>query len=581
MVDTFTDPHPRGKVLGTRSTSGARRGGIDRERQIAIDNGALRFQPLIRAGWERQGIAYGPYRREPGLAFGVLLLNGHNTSQAERIEPLKERLRRWWLGSETEPPFTRLGRWLRSPQKAGVMRRWWGWIRHSPDWAKRFSVPTLDDNLALGWFPQAVPPNPREVGNGFVIHATGHQNGALQTRVSHQLMTAFKGLQNLQVYYVVILRQQGAAYYAASIPQAHGLGAAPALRPIAVDAFCDDPEVYAAVYQSVLGQISFRVDTRLYGAQVAQLPSMATWHGTAWAADALTGEGALAQTSAEVGGIWRGQGRFSLTNHGAYAAQTDSIAWLSGQQASGLIHALIETSWETTTIGLIWRVEDSQNYWLFWANGHRCELHLYLDGQAEILAVSELWHLQPNTIHALQIVDEGSTFSLYLDGVLVFNQSFSDQRLAQATGVGMAAKEENPEQYIRAFEAHARQIMLPGLTNVGEPWYKLGQEVAIADDFAGAAQPLAQRVTPTGQQVWERTLGQGQMMLTGRLGVKVQANCQQPNPGRTAYTLPWQHPHFADLQVQNCPPGWRRGQGEKGRAGLIFWQDDQNYITIN
>jgi hypothetical protein len=45
--------------------------------------------------------------------------------------------------------------------------------------------------------------------------------------------------------------------------------------------------------------------------------------------------------------------------------------------------------------------------------------------------------------------------------------------------------------------------------------------------------------------------------------------------------VPWQHPGFADLEVTITPPGTGRGQGEHGLCGFIFWQDRDNYITVN
>ena len=75
-IDTFADDRPIGKTIGTKTNSGILRKGVDREKAIAIDNQALRFKPLIQPGWGRQGIAYGKYQRQSGLAMAVLLLNG-------------------------------------------------------------------------------------------------------------------------------------------------------------------------------------------------------------------------------------------------------------------------------------------------------------------------------------------------------------------------------------------------------------------------------------------------------------------------------------------------------------------------
>ncbi len=65
VADDFQDERARGAVIGTLAVKGGVRRGRDIERQIAIDHGALRFQPLVRPGWGRQGISYGPFQRRP------------------------------------------------------------------------------------------------------------------------------------------------------------------------------------------------------------------------------------------------------------------------------------------------------------------------------------------------------------------------------------------------------------------------------------------------------------------------------------------------------------------------------------
>src|SRR4029079_5434244 len=130
LVDAFTDDRAAGRVLGTAATTGARRLGRDVERQIAIDHGALRLQPLITPGWQRQGIAYGPFRRTPGLNLAVAVTNGHNTSQGSRLpEDLVRRLWRWARGPEVDPLPQRMLRALGAGQRKRVLRRFLWWLR--------------------------------------------------------------------------------------------------------------------------------------------------------------------------------------------------------------------------------------------------------------------------------------------------------------------------------------------------------------------------------------------------------------------------------------------------------------------
>lgn len=340
--DSFPDDLASGKTIGSKTAAGIERKGIDREKAIAIDNHALRFKPLIQPGWGRQGIAYGKYQRANGLTMAVLLLNGHNTSQAETIEWLYKRIPRWLQGSETESIFKRVIAWLGSQHKSATPRRLLSWFRMAAEVTKFFPLPKINDNLAAGWFTDAVPSNLPENANNFVIRATGAENGELLVKVGTKLLSILRGLQNVPVCYVVILREQGAAYYAASTPQVYGLPSFPQLRPVAIDAVNLEPTLYAGVHQSVLGQIGFRADTRVYGVKVETISALATWYGTAHGADALIGIGNLASIPAEVGEAWQIiTGSFERTEEGLMATESDSLAILKPQTTSGLLHARI------------------------------------------------------------------------------------------------------------------------------------------------------------------------------------------------------------------------------------------------
>jgi hypothetical protein len=115
----------------------------------------------------------------------------------------------------------------------------------------------------------------------------------------------------------------------------------------------------------------------------------------------------------------------------------------------------------------------------------------------------------------------------------------------------------------------------------GEPWLPPLCPIAVADDFTGAAGDLAGRRTATGDKAWSRTLGRGVLEVTGRDSVRVRASRERPNPGRTFYVLDWDDPVFADLEVEMVPPGTGPGQGEKGRCGFVFWQDERNHVMVN
>ena len=575
FTDTFVEDCLSGKTIGTKTNSGVARKGIDRERAIAIDNRGLRFKPLIQPGWGRQGIVYGKYQRQNGLAMAVLLLNGHNTSQAETMEWLYKRIPRWILGSETESVPKRVLAWLGSKQKRGTIRRLLGWVRIAAEVTKFFPLSKIDDNLAVGWYADPVPKNPTETGNGFVVRATGAENGELLAKVGTNLLSIFRGLQNVPVCYVVILRQQGAAYYAASLPQVYGLPAYPQLRPVAIDTGNSEASVYAGIHQSVLGQIGFRADTRVFGVKVETISELATWYGTAHVADSFRGIENLSVNSAEVGGEWRIlSGGFNRTNKGL-VGNDNSLAIIDPQAVSGLIHLAIAVRNRPADMGIIWRFQDRDNYWCCRLDGDRVCVLLVEAGQTSEV-FSYQYSLRLNSTTYLQILDDRQEIKIYLNGQAICNNTYNE--LATATGLGIAMFEAHPEIYLRNFEAHPRTVTIPTL-ELDTPWWREGTNTVIRDEFKVEGD-LANKTTSQGDRVWQKSIGKGIFKIqSGR--AKVDADVEHPNPGRTAYTVPWDNPGFADLSVTILPPGKQRGQGEKGRGGLIFWQDKDNYIIIN
>jgi len=567
FTDRFTGNRKAGEVIGTRTADGILRRGVDVEKCIGIDNGALRIQPLIQPGWGRAGIAYEPYRRQNGLTFAVFMLNGHNTAQTGVLmESLKSRIGRWWLGSETYGRGRRIVQWIASGRIARAIRqfRWWYHINKSGD-----SLTKIDENLAVGWFDKEVPANPLSEGNAFVMHATGGENGELWTTVGTTPLPAIRSVQNLQIYYVIILRAKGAAYYVASVQDANGLPAYPQLRPLAIDPFHDEENVYPGIHQSVLGQIGFRLDTRVYGTRVEQLAEFADWYGSAHAADRLGGGGFLRASEAEIGGIWRNCG------------DEENLTLLDPGATSGLVHVIAHTDayGPDVAAGLIWRYRDSDNYWRIIVGNSGCQLAIRENGVWTELAASEKCHLETGTANSIQLLDDGEAMSFHLRGELLFDKRFRDRRLREATGTGLYASKTGIR--VESFEAHPRTISLPQTLRMGEPWLRTGSDVVVTDSFSGPAGDLAGRITTTGSKTWQKRIGVGTIEVTGSGSARIKASVEQPNPGRTAYTIAWDHPEFADISVEITPAGTGPGQKEHGLCGLILWQDPDNYIIIN
>ncbi|GAB4546566.1 MAG: hypothetical protein Tsb0014_41120 [Pleurocapsa sp.] len=504
--------------------------------------------------------------------MAVLLLNGHNTSQAETMEWLYKRIPRWLKGSETESIMQRVIARTKSQHRRDTIRRLRGWLRIAAEVTKFFPLPEINDNLAVGWFEDTVPKNPVNSGNGFVVRATGAENGELLAKVGNNLLSVFRGLQNVPVYYLVILRERGAAYYAASLPGVYGLPAYPQLRPVAIDPLQSEIDLYPGVHQSVLGQIGFRADTRVYGVKVETIARLANWYGTAQVAALWKNSSTM---TAQVGGEWLiVTGNFQLTGQGLMATEANSIAIIQTQTPSGLLHLTIDHEEASASAGIIWRWQDLDNYWCCRLQEDKICLQLIANGRTQVIAS---WECQTNNLNYLQINDDGQEIGIHLNGQLIGDR-FSDQRLAQATGVGIFISQANDSLYLSAIEAHPRTVTIPEL-NLSSLWWREGSRIIVKDHFTTRGD-LAAKTTTMGDRLWSRTIGQGVIAIEQPGIARVQASIEHPNPGRTAYTVAWDEPD-ADVAVTILPPGKERGRGDKGRGGLIFWQDEDNYIIIN
>ncbi|MDW9359413.1 DNA-binding protein [Sinorhizobium meliloti] len=575
VADAFSDDRAAGTVIGTHTTNGVIRGGCDSERQIAIDHGTLRFQPLVKPGWARQGIAYGPFRRASGLVMAVSVTNGHNTSQGTTIgEHILRRIHRWALGANADPWPNRLVSWACGPRKKGTFRRFLWWARST---RTTYKLPDFNENLALGWFTSDAPRDPLSDGCGFIVHAAKGENGELWTRVGTRCLSAFRGLKNLQIYYFVALRERGAIYYAAAMEGAHGLAAFPMMRPIAIDPFNDDETLYAGVHQCVLGQIGFRVDTRIHGIRVHKVPDLTSRFGTAHVGDPMTRD-AVASDIAGRSGSWRVlRGNVDRTDTGAVGGDGVALATSDPGVPSGLIHAIAATGDTPGACGLAWRVRDGDNFWLFKVSGEGSAL-IRVEQGAEVILVSDARRsLAPDTLHSLQILDGYGQIGCYLDGDRLFG--IDDQPLEEATATGIWFDGAGGVE-MRDFETHPREVPIPPFVLFEAPWLRLGHHAEIVDDFAGPFGDLAGRAPRIGGGTWGKTFGVGLIDVTGNGAARVRGTVEKPHPNRTLYTLPWDQVGFADLEVTITPPGEERGQAHCCRTGLVFWQDRDNYLTF-
>jgi hypothetical protein len=556
-------------VIGSKSDDGHERLGVDVEAVISIDNDALRIAPLIEAGFHRACLAYGPFRSKPGLAFAVYILNGHNTSQAESIpETLRRRWNIWLRGPHNAGRLSRAIRWVLGGRWQRTLRLFRWWKRTA---INRPPVPPLNENLAVGWYPEPAVQDPRTAGSGFIMHALGPENGELWAGCPDHRTRALRGVQNVPLYLVEVIRGSGVVYYVSSVGGAVGPTPYPWMRPIALESTNPPEELYVGIQQSVLGQIGWRIDTRVHGVRAAILEGFDSWFGGAHAADSLDVvpiEGA--QT--ECGGEWR-----ILT----IEAQQGYLAVLDPGEPSGLIHAVVPASQTSTqTAGLTWRCVDAANHWNFELRGVECVLSGRFDGEQEVV---RSWTVPPATglDRRLQVLDDGYRMRFFVDGEPLSDASVEDDRLNHGTGVGVLTQYENGDHRLCRFEAHPLRVRLPDVFDMGAPWDRAGTQEIATDDFAGEPADLEGRRTSTGDLTWRRIMGQGTIELDGEGSARVRGSVDAPCPDRTMYCLDWPHEDFVDIEVTITPPGTAAGEKQRGTSGLVLYQDPQHFMILN
>ncbi|MFV0317407.1 MAG: PIG-L family deacetylase [Microthrixaceae bacterium] len=231
MEDRFEYPVRAGAVIGSRATSGHTRLGVDREGTIAVDNQQLRIGWMQYPDYARSVVSYGPFDGDRPLVFATRILNGLTTSQSDwRAEGRRARLKRW---AATLP--------------AGPLRR-----------------PELRENLLIGWYREPVPRRGATPVAAVVHRAGGHQAGELWFRVGANSVKLCDRLQNIPATYALVLHDGLAELHAWSLTGAACFSAANEtglLASISTGPVLEG--LYSVIHQPVLGEVFYRVDTRV------------------------------------------------------------------------------------------------------------------------------------------------------------------------------------------------------------------------------------------------------------------------------------------------------------------------------
>lgn len=594
--DRFEDDRPPGAVVGSTSTGGAPRHVIDVEGRVSIDRAALRFAPIRVAGWGRQGISYGPTAARSGLVFDVTILGGHNGSHSGGIDGgLRRRFKDWLLGPRDRNPVRRLVDLARSPRRA---ESWWLWKLWLSRWWRARSDPSvIGDNLAVGWFDRPAPTDPLAQGHCLVMRTNEAETGRLVASVRGGGIDVVPVVLNVPTSFVIVVGEFGSTYLASSLPSVPGFGESPALRPLAVDRTVppDGPgRRHPGVHQSVLGQVGFSADTRIRHADVDDVPAWSNWWTTAHRADELLGDGPIEATSDEVGDApWRSEGSATLHRSPTGLRMVEpapagsGLALVPMEGSCGLVAAWGTVSEPADRIGLVVRADGTGSRLVFEVGAAGARLvRVSSDSSVEVLAEDDGIGAEPGAESLLQVSDDGEVLTAHLDD----RPLVTALRLPESTNgaglVGLAVAGSGAR--LRRFEAHLRSIDRPGPVEVPELPLPTATTVVLDDDFSHPPGDLVGR-SPAPGVTWRRATGTGVFATVGwRPGAAVDASPDAPGPNRTIYLLPLTRstapgggPPVAEIDMVVTPPGSGRGHGQRGRAGVVFWQDADHHVMVS
>jgi len=366
--------------------------------------------------------------------------------------------------------------------------------------------PEPEENLAVGWSEGRGKGSRPPGGPQLSVRPVTGENAALCGRVGNRIAPLVEPLFDLPVLYVVVLRADSAVYYAASgVEGAPGLPALPRMRPLAVDPTPPRAELAAAIEQSVIAESGWRIDSRVGAVRVA------------------------------------------------------TVAEPAGTGPPGLVCARLEGSGAE----VFWRAGPGPDRFALRLEDGGLELWVTIGGATERLG-REASVAGP--VFA-QVLDDGETIRVLLDGAPAFGAPRRDSRLADRAGAGVGGA-------VVAFETHPREVAVPSRLAVPAAWDERGEEPLFSAGLAG----------PAGEEPgvpWRKRVGKGRVLLDGAGGARVDADRAHPNPGRLVYTRPWPQSGFAEIAVDHTPPGAAEGEGEAGRIGLVFMQDPGNYLIVN
>ncbi|MGE3077145.1 MAG: hypothetical protein AB7N24_20645 [Dehalococcoidia bacterium] len=570
-ADPFRTPRVRGKVIGSRTTNGAGPvAGVDTEKVISIEDGSLRIGNPILPGWGRHVFAKGPIPAQPGTWIAATILNGHNSSQGGLLgESLRQRCKRWLKGAEVEPWKRRVVKWAWRGDKRETLwlfRKWW---RMSRD-ARRSDFVQLEENLAFGWMRSSNGGNPVE-GACFVMRAAEATNGELCIGSGGVLRPLVSRVTNIPIAYFSVVRNGGVAFLVGTtVPNVPSLPMLPMARQIAVVPAASSGDQYACIQQAALGQVGFVSATHVYGLNTGRLDSLADPRGTALFVDSLRGS---AETASLLDAPWEVSGRLHRSPVGL-EPENSGAASLRLSEPAGFLRVAVERQGDGEA-EIRWRSDGIGSGWGLRIGNH-LELGQWRAGEWSEFARSDR---HDESKFDAQVLDDGLRMRVLVNGRDEFGEVTSTEGCTEA---GLALALSGAGISMHDLEVQPRAIRLPEEALICAPTIPIAPKLRIVDAFAGTPGPLdGRRCENAAAGAWERTHGHGAFVVERGLGARVDASPAHAISDRTSYTLPWPYGGAATLEILVAPPGGRRGLGANGRAGVVFWQDEDNYFIVS
>jgi hypothetical protein len=540
VLDTFNDTQRAGAVVLSQARSGALRSGTDTENKLSASDGNLVMGQLTTNGWQREGVAYGPYTRKDGLCFVFKVVDGDVQAQ------------------QTTPSI-------------------------------------VNEHLAAGAFSSTSPSDPTTDGSGLIFYANGTAAGALCRNGSNSGSQSGlidnanpTSIKQIPFYLIVHLRADGAAYYLASLPSVRQLPSAgfPTAQLVHVAALNrTTTPLYAGVWQR---QTYFK-DTHLDGVDVVQSSTWSNWYASAQVANSFIGSGSVGSSLAsDVAGspTWVVTGSPNLTSTGLQAtAATANLRMASATHfpasTTGLITCKVITGTNTNfgfLLALRWDDTGGGNGYYFSFDSGAVVLYRENNGVDTSVATFSVTLSGTQTI---VVTDDGATLTLWMDNRQIIRYATTTFNTQTGLVVFILTGSGHTVSY---YEAHPRSVTIPTeLRTLGDPaldWPAQGSTSVYTEDFAGSAANLEGKTTTTGSGVWANNgpAPAGSIKLTGAGKAQFQTATAAGN--NAIYTVPWSVLNYADLTVDITVPGTGYGNGTTGWAGVVFYQDANNYISV-